>query len=109
MWNEPKPKWRMARRQHRCQGDGCAKVIALGERYLDRALRDPAHSHLRYCQGCAETVMERANGYHHFNGRNDFPDRYEQRISNAEWKALKRTVAEQRGDRWNIAVEKVFP
>ena len=41
MWNEPMPKWRTARKQHQCQGDGCAKVIAPGERYLDRALRHP--------------------------------------------------------------------
>ncbi len=41
MWNEPMPKWRTARKQHQCQGDGCAKVIASGERYLDRSLRDP--------------------------------------------------------------------
>lgn len=93
------PKWRTARKQHQCEGDGCTNVIALGERYLDRTLRDPAHTHLRYCQDCAVPIMARANSYHFFNGRNDFPDRYEQRISNAEWKTLKRKVAEQRGDR----------
>jgi len=35
MWNEPMPTWRTARKQHQCQGDGCAQVIAVGERYLD--------------------------------------------------------------------------
>lgn len=99
MWNEPKPTWRVARKQHQCQGDGCTKDIASGERYLDRALRDPAHSHLRYCQECAEPIMARANSYHFFNGRNDFPERYVQRVSSAEWKRLKNTIVEQRGHR----------
>lgn len=98
-WNEPKPAWRTARKQHQCQGDGCAKVIAHGERYLDRSLRDAANSHLRYCQDCAAPVLERANSYHFFNGRSDFPDRYQQRISSGEWKRLKREVIEQRGNR----------
>jgi hypothetical protein len=40
MWNEPMPQWRKARKQYQCQGDGCAKLIVLGERYLDRALID---------------------------------------------------------------------
>jgi hypothetical protein len=40
-----------------------------------------------------------ANGYHFFNGRNDFSDRYEQRISSAQWKLLKRNIIEQRGSR----------
>jgi 5-methylcytosine-specific restriction endonuclease McrA len=71
MWNEPMPKWRTARKQYQCWGDGCAKVIAPGARYLDRAIRDPEHSHLRYCQECAEPVMARANSYHFFDGRNE--------------------------------------
>jgi hypothetical protein len=99
MWNEPMPKWRTAQKQYQCDGDGCTKVIARGERYLDRAVRHPANSHLRYCQDCAEPVIERANGYHIFRGRNDFPDRYHQRISSAQWKSLKRKVIEQRGNR----------
>lgn len=99
MWGEPMPTWRRAQKQHQCQGNGCAKVIARGERYLDRALRDPPHSHLRYCRECAEPVIARANGYHFFNGRSDFPDRYQRRISSAQWKTLKRKVIEQRGSR----------
>lgn len=43
MWGEPMPKWRKAQKQHQCQGDGCAKIIAVGEGYLDQALRDPPH------------------------------------------------------------------
>jgi 5-methylcytosine-specific restriction endonuclease McrA len=99
MWNEPMPKWRTARKQYQCQGDGCAKVIAPGERYLDRAIRHPTDSRLRYCQECAEPVIARANGYHMFRGRNDFPDRYHQRTSSAQWKILKRKVIEQRRNR----------
>src|SRR5262249_55117783 len=99
MWGEPMPRWRRAQKQHQCQGDGCAKVIARGERYLDRALRLPTNSHLRYCQECAEPVTQRANGYHFFNGRNDFPDRYQQYISSVQWKNLKRKTIEQRGNR----------
>jgi 5-methylcytosine-specific restriction endonuclease McrA len=99
MCNEPMPKWRTAQKQHQCQGDGCAKVIAPGERYLDRVLRDPTHSHLRYCQECAEPVIARANGYHFFDGRNDFPDRYQQHISSVQWTSLKRKIIEQRGNR----------
>jgi 5-methylcytosine-specific restriction endonuclease McrA len=99
MWNEPMPKWRTARKQYQRWGDGCAKVIAPGARYLDRAIRDPEHSHLRYCQECAEPVMARANSYHFFDGRNDFPDRYEQRISSAQWKSLKSEIIEHRGNR----------
>jgi 5-methylcytosine-specific restriction endonuclease McrA len=83
MWDEPMPKWRTAQKQHQCQGDGCAKVIAPGERYLDRALRQPRHSH----------------GYRMFRGRNDFPNRYHQHISSAPWKNLRRKVIEQRGNR----------
>lgn len=99
MWNEPKPKWRTARKQHQCKGNGCGKVIAIGDQYLDRDLRDPAHGHLRYCKECAEPVMAGANGYHFFNGRSDFPDRYDQHISSAEWKSLKHKIIEQRGNR----------
>jgi hypothetical protein len=99
MWNEPMPKWRKAHKQHQCQGDGCTKVIAYGELYLDRALRQPAHSHLRYCRDCAGPVIQRANECHFFNGRSNFPDRYQQRISSAQWKTLKREVIEQRGNR----------
>lgn len=99
MWNEPMAKWRKAQKQHQCQGDGCAKVIAYGERYLDRAVRYPENGHLRYCQECAEPVMARAKGYHFFRGRNDFPDRYQESISSAQWKNLKLEVIEQRGSR----------
>jgi hypothetical protein len=99
MLGEPMPKWRRAQKQHQCQGDGGAKVIARGEHYLDRALRHPPNSHLRYCQECAEPVISEANGYHFFNGRSDFPDRYQQRISSAQWKTLKSKVIEQRGSR----------
>ena len=99
MWGEPMPKWRKAQKQHQCQGDGCGRVIAKGERYLDRALPEPRNSHLRYCQKCAEPVIERANGYHFFNGRSDFPDRYQQRISSGHWKRQKREIIEQRGNR----------
>ena len=80
MWGEPTPTWRKAQKQHQCQGDGCTKIIAPGERYLDRLLREPAHSHLRYCQECAESVTL-------FNERNAFPDRYQQRMSSANWKS----------------------
>jgi hypothetical protein len=93
------PKWRKAQKQHQCQGDGCTKVIAPGERYLDRALRHPRNSHLRYCQECAGPVIQMANGYHFFDGRNDFPDRYQQRITSQQWKVLKRKVIEERGSR----------
>jgi hypothetical protein len=70
MWNEPMPKWRTARKQYQCQGDGCAKVIAPGERYLDSALRHRTNSPLRYCQECAKPIIARANDYHMFRGRN---------------------------------------
>ncbi len=43
MRTESMPTWRTAQKQHQCQGDGCVKVIARGERYLDRALRHPTH------------------------------------------------------------------
>jgi hypothetical protein len=43
--------------------------------------------------------MARANAYHFFRGRNDFPDRYHERISSAQWKSLKREVIKQRGSR----------
>jgi 5-methylcytosine-specific restriction endonuclease McrA len=99
MWNEPMPKWRTARKQYQCHGDGCAKVIAPGERYLDRTVRHPANLHLRYCQECAEPVLERAKNYHGFRGRNDFPDRYQQVMSSPQWESLKRKVIEQRGNR----------
>lgn len=98
MWGEPMPTWRKAQKQHQCQGGGCTKVIAPGERYLDQSLRHPTKRHLRYCQECAEPVIQRANSYHFFNGRNDFPDRYNERISSAQWKNLKRKVIEQRGN-----------
>lgn len=99
MWGEPLPSWRKARKQYQCQGDGCAQVIAQGDRYLDRSLREPLHSHLRYCQRCAEPVLAAAEGYHFFNGRNDFPDRYHKRISSTEWKKLRLEVIEQQGNR----------
>jgi len=99
MWNEPMPIWRKARKEHQCQGDACTKIIALGERYLDRCLRDPETRHLRYCDPCGAPVWERANSYHAFKGRNDFADRYQQHISSAHWKSLKREVIEQRGNR----------
>jgi hypothetical protein len=97
MWNEPMPTWRMARKEHQCQGEGCAKIIKPGELYLDRTLRNPTNSHLRYCRDCAEPITARAKSYHAFNGRSDFPDRYQRRISGAEWKSLKLSVIEQRG------------
>jgi len=101
MWNEPTPKWRTARKQYQCQGDGCAKVIASGEQYLDRALNQPAHSHLRYCKECAGPVVEGAAAYHFFS-RSDFPDRYAHRISSTEWKSLRREIIEQRGNRCEL-------
>jgi len=74
MWNEPMPKWRTAQEaEHQCQGDGCAKVIAAGEQYLDRALRNSENGHLRYCEKCAEPFIAQADSYHFFNGRNNFP------------------------------------
>jgi len=60
--NGPMPKWRTARNRYQCQGDGCAKVIAPGERYLDKYFRHPKR-HLRYCRECAEPVVQRANFY----------------------------------------------
>jgi 5-methylcytosine-specific restriction endonuclease McrA len=99
MWGEPLPKWRKAQKQYQCQGEGCTKVIEPGDRYLDKTLRHPENSHLRYCQECGEPVLERAKGYHFFNGRNDFPDRYQERIASTEWKLFRRTVIEQRGNR----------
>jgi hypothetical protein len=47
----------------------------------------------------AANLVGRAKGYHIFQGRNDFSDRYQQRISSARWKSLKRKVIEQRGYR----------
>ena len=70
MWDEPMPKWRTARKQYQCQGDGCAKVIATGERYLDGVQR-AENCHLRYCQECAEPVVQRASAYHFLNGQSD--------------------------------------
>jgi 5-methylcytosine-specific restriction endonuclease McrA len=98
MWNEPSPKWRKAQKQYQCQGDGCAKVIAYGERYLDRALLGPEHNHLRYCQQCAGPFMAGADDYQLIR-RNNFPDRYQERISGAQWKSLKGEIIEQRGNR----------
>jgi 5-methylcytosine-specific restriction protein A len=98
MWNESTPKWRTARKQYQCQGDGCAKVIASGEQYLDRALDQPANNHLRYCKECAKLVWGSSSDDHFLNGRSDFPDRYAQRISSAEWKSLRRKIIEQRGN-----------
>jgi hypothetical protein len=99
MWNEPMPKWRTARKQYRCQGNGCAKVIAPGQRYLDRALAHWTNRHLRYCQQCAGPVIERANRYHSLNGRNDFSDRYQECISSPRWKLLRRKIIWLRGKR----------
>lgn len=99
MWNEPLPTWRKARTEHSCQGEGCAHVILRGEKYLDKALREPANTHLRYCSACGEAVMEQASRYHSLNGRNDFPDRYQQRIASADWKNLKRELISERGNR----------
>jgi len=100
MWDEPTPTWRKAQKQHQCQGDGCTKIIAPGERYLDRFLRHPTNSHLRYCQECAVLVIgPDGDDYHYLNGRNAFPDRYQQRMTSANWKTLKRKVIEQRDNR----------
>lgn len=101
MWNDPMPSWRTARKQHQCQGDGCVRVIASGERYLDRLVRDPenSHSHLRYCQECAGPVLDRAKGFADGRNKSDFPDRYQQRISSAQWQSLKREIVAQRGSR----------
>lgn len=99
MWNEPMPKWRKARKQYQCQGDDCGEVIEPGERYLDRAVRQPENGHLRYCRKCAEPIMENASGHHSFRGRNDFPDRYHQHISSTQWKSLKLEVIKERGNR----------
>jgi hypothetical protein len=71
MWNEPMPKWRTARKQYQCRGDGCAKVIAPGERYHDSAIRHRTNNPLRYCQACAKPIIARANDYHMFRGRID--------------------------------------
>jgi 5-methylcytosine-specific restriction endonuclease McrA len=99
MWNEQKPKWRTAQKQHQCQGDGCSKVIERGERYLDRAGRHLENQHLRYCQTCAAPVLERADNYHRFRGRSDFRDRYQQHISSPDWMLLKNQILAQRGNR----------
>ena len=99
MWNEQKPKWRTAQKPHQCQGEGCSKVIGRGERYLDRAGRHLENQHLRYCQTCAPPVLERADNYHHFRGRSDFADRYQQHISSPEWKRLKDRLLTQRGSK----------
>jgi hypothetical protein len=101
MWNDPTPKWRTARKQYQCQNGGCAEMNASGELYLDRALSQPAHSHLRYCKECAEPFAA-TDDYPFFDGRNGFPDRYAQRISGADWKALRRDVIEQRGNRCEL-------
>ncbi|MGA8825717.1 MAG: hypothetical protein WB613_23120 [Pseudolabrys sp.] len=56
MLGEPMPKWRKAQKQHQCQS--CAKVIAYGERYLDRPLREPAHSAVVYAVSFARRFSE---------------------------------------------------
>lgn len=99
MWGEPIPEWRTAQKHYKCEGDDCATAIAPGERYLDRAVRHPTRHHLRYCQSCAEPILARANGYHYFDGRNDFPDRYQQHISSARWRELKNQILKLRGNR----------
>lgn len=99
MWNEPMPKWRKAMKPYSCQGEGCTRVIARGEQYLDKTLREPPNTHLRYCITCGESVMDQASRYHSLNGRDDFPDHYQQRIASAEWKNLRRDVIAQRGSR----------
>ena len=43
--------------------------------------------------------MASAQNYHLFRGRNDFPDRYQKRISSSEWKTLKHTIIDHRGNR----------
>lgn len=97
MWNDPKPVWRTARKEFLCQGDACTKRIAPGERYLDRSLRHPTHSHLRYCSECGPSILRPNDDFHALNGRNNFPERYQKHISGTQWKALRRQVIEQRG------------
>jgi hypothetical protein len=92
------PQWRKAQRRHQCHGDACTNVIAPGDRYLDEAVIHPTKTHRRYCQECAEPVWAWHNGRRYFRGRNDFPDRYQQRIASAEWKRLKRELINQRGN-----------
>jgi hypothetical protein len=53
--------------------------------------------------------MARANGYHFFNGRNDFPDRYDQCISSTEWKNLRSKIIEERGNRCERCREQSVP
>jgi 5-methylcytosine-specific restriction endonuclease McrA len=96
MWGEPLPTWRRAQKSYQCQGDGCTRIIAPGDRYLDKSLRDPKHGHLRYCQECAKPVLESAESYHFFR-RNDFPERYQRHIASSRWKELRLKIIEQRG------------
>jgi hypothetical protein len=98
MWGEPLPTWRKAHKQYQCEGEGCTQIIAKGDRYLDRTVRRPQNGHLRYCEGCGPAVLDRAHGYHFFNGRNDFPDRYQRAIASEQWKQLKREVIQRRGN-----------
>lgn len=91
--------WRKAMKQHACNGDGCSQMIERGEKYLDKAVRKPPNTHLRYCFTCADGILDRASRYHSLDGRNDFPDRYQERIASADWKSLKRELIDQRGHR----------
>jgi 5-methylcytosine-specific restriction endonuclease McrA len=42
--------------------------------------------------------MAMAEGYHCFNGRNEFAARYQKYISSGEWKRRKLKIIEQRGN-----------
>jgi 5-methylcytosine-specific restriction endonuclease McrA len=97
MWGEPLPTWRKALKEYQCDGEGCNKIIAKRDRYLDRVVRHPKNHHRRYCEDCGPSVLEGAQGYHLLNGRNDFPDRYQNAIGSKHWKLLKGDVIQQRG------------